>query len=41
MKLFLEVKVEGMEWDCAGLLVAEPGPKQAGEVMAFSKKPCC
>lgn len=26
-----------MEWDRAGLLVAEPGPKQAGEVVALSK----
>lgn len=35
----LEVTAEGMGWDCAGLLVAEPRPKQAGEVMALAKEP--
>lgn len=29
----LEMKVEGIGWDRARLLVAEPGPKQAVEVM--------
>lgn len=35
----LVVKVEGMGWDCAGLLVAEPGPKQTEEMIALAKKP--